>query len=128
MKPIWKTSSVGTIMVQFEYSLSQRSDVQILIKSSYSEKTFYKKKKSDDLCPTTIALHYRLVYFELTSLWSCIILSSTWRKACYFAILRVRMSTDYYSLKMYFRSSLLKFVFTKFIKYFRKKTLLIWIY
>jgi len=34
-------SSVGMIMVQFEDSLRQRSEVQISIRSSYSEKIFY---------------------------------------------------------------------------------------
>jgi hypothetical protein len=42
-------SSVGMIMVQFEDSLRQRSEVQISIRSSYSEKIFYEKKKFDDL-------------------------------------------------------------------------------
>ena len=37
-------SSVGTIMVKFKDSLSQRSEVQISIRSSYSEKMFYEKK------------------------------------------------------------------------------------
>jgi hypothetical protein len=42
-------SSVGMIMGQFEDSLRQRSEVQISIRSSYSEKIFYEKKKFDDL-------------------------------------------------------------------------------
>ena len=42
-------SSVGMIIVQFEDSLCQRSEVKISIRSSYSEKIFYKKKKFDDL-------------------------------------------------------------------------------
>jgi hypothetical protein len=42
-------SSVDMIMVQFEDSLRQRSEVQISIRSSYSEKIFYEKKKFDDL-------------------------------------------------------------------------------
>jgi hypothetical protein len=37
------------IMVQFEDSLRQRSEVQISIRSSYPEKIFYEKKKFDDL-------------------------------------------------------------------------------
>jgi hypothetical protein len=36
-------------MVQFGDSLCQRSDVQISIRSSYSEKIFYENKKFDDL-------------------------------------------------------------------------------
>ena len=39
-------SSVGMIMVQFEDSLRQRSESQISIRSSYSEKIFYEKKKN----------------------------------------------------------------------------------
>jgi hypothetical protein len=42
-------SSVGMIMVQFEDSLRQRSEVQISIRSSYSEEIFYEKKKFNDL-------------------------------------------------------------------------------
>jgi hypothetical protein len=42
-------SSVGMIMVQFEDSLCQRLEVQISIRSSYSEKIFFEKKKFDDL-------------------------------------------------------------------------------
>jgi hypothetical protein len=42
-------SSVVMIMVQFEDSLRQRSEFQISIRSSYSEKNFYEKKKFDDL-------------------------------------------------------------------------------
>jgi hypothetical protein len=37
------------IMVQFEDSLRPRSEVKISIRSSYSEKIFYEKKKFDDL-------------------------------------------------------------------------------
>ena len=42
-------SSVAMIMVQFEDSLCQRPEVQISIRSSYSEKIFNEKKKFDDL-------------------------------------------------------------------------------
>jgi hypothetical protein len=42
-------SSVGMIMVQFEDSLRHRSEVQISIRSSYSEEIFYEKKKFNDL-------------------------------------------------------------------------------
>jgi hypothetical protein len=42
------------IMVDFEDSLSQRTEVQISIRSSHSKKIFYEKKKFDDLCA-----HYR---------------------------------------------------------------------
>ncbi len=41
-------SSVNTIMVKFEYSLSQGSEVQIFIRLSYLEKIFYEKKKQID--------------------------------------------------------------------------------
>jgi hypothetical protein len=50
-------SSVGMIMVQFEDSLCQRSEVQISIRSSYSEKIFYEKKKFDDLWAHYHGLH-----------------------------------------------------------------------
>ena len=50
-------SSVGMIMVQFEDSLRQRSEVQISIRSSYSEKIFYEKKKFDDLWAHYHGLH-----------------------------------------------------------------------
>jgi isocitrate dehydrogenase len=50
-------SSVGMIMVQFEDSLCQRSEVQISIRSSYSEKIFYEKKKVDDLWAHYHGLH-----------------------------------------------------------------------
>ena len=36
-------SSVGMIMVQFEHSLRQRSEVPISIRSSYSKKIFYEQ-------------------------------------------------------------------------------------
>ena len=49
--------SVGMIMVQFEDSLCQRSEVQISIRSSYSEKIFYEKKKFDDLWAHYHGLH-----------------------------------------------------------------------
>ena len=49
--------SVGLIMVQFEDSLRQRSEVQISIRSSYSEKIFYEKKKFDDLWAHYHGLH-----------------------------------------------------------------------
>ena len=45
------------IMVQFEDSLRQRSEVQISIRSSYSEKIFYEKKKFDDLWAHYHGLH-----------------------------------------------------------------------
>ena len=32
---------------------------------------------------------------ELASVWSCVILSYIWGKVCYFALLSVRVSTDY---------------------------------
>jgi hypothetical protein len=48
-------SSVGMIMVQFEDSLCQRLEVQISIRSSYSEKIFYEKKNSMIYGPTTTA-------------------------------------------------------------------------
>ena len=44
-------------MVQFEDSLRQRSEVQISIRSSYSEKIFYEKKKFDDLWAHYHGLH-----------------------------------------------------------------------
>jgi hypothetical protein len=50
-------SLVGMIMVQFEDSLRQRSEVQISIRSSYSEKIFYEKKKFDDLWAHYHGLH-----------------------------------------------------------------------
>jgi hypothetical protein len=48
-------SSVGMIMVQFEDSLYQKSEVQISIRSSNSEKIFYEKKNSMIYGPTTTA-------------------------------------------------------------------------
>jgi hypothetical protein len=51
------SSSMGMIMVQFEDSLSQRSQFQISIRSSYSKKIFYEKKKFDDLCAHSHGLH-----------------------------------------------------------------------
>jgi hypothetical protein len=50
-------SSVGMIMVQFEDSLRQRSEVQVSIRSSYSEQIFYEKKKFDDLWAHYHGLH-----------------------------------------------------------------------
>ena len=41
-------------MVQFGDSLSQRSEVQISIRVSYSDKIVYEKKKIDELWPTTM--------------------------------------------------------------------------
>jgi hypothetical protein len=59
-------SSVGMIMVQFEDSLRQRSEVQISIRSSYSEKIFYEKKKFDDLWAHYHGLHsHHLIPIEL---------------------------------------------------------------
>jgi hypothetical protein len=49
--------NVGMIMVQFEDSLRQRSEVQIPIRSSYSEEIFYEKKKFDDLWAHYHGLH-----------------------------------------------------------------------
>ncbi len=50
-------SSVGMIKVQFEDFLRQRSEVQISIRASYSEKIFYEKKKFDDLWTHYHGLH-----------------------------------------------------------------------
>jgi hypothetical protein len=50
-------SSVGMIMVQFEDSLRQKSEVQISIRSSDSEKIFYEMKKYNDLWAHYHGLH-----------------------------------------------------------------------